>query len=226
MESEKRRLQKKLWRDNNKEKIQQYRIDNKEKIAKLKHDWKVNHKEEVSEYNKQYRLNNPDKMKEKEDRYRNKHRDELNRKGRERYHNNRDSRLDQVKKYASKHKKEKQEYDRKYRIDNIEKRKIQDKEYGKNHPEVRLRNNIKSVSKIMDKVGYTNTTEYNFALLSWSKSVKKRDNNTCKICGGVGDIAHHIEYKCRKPELSLDINNGVTLCSECHKDFHSLNGFK
>lgn len=52
----------------------------------------------------------------------------------------------------------------------------------------------------------------------WRKAVFERDNYTCCICHKIGDIqSHHIKSWSLYPELRFDINNGITLCKECHK---------
>lgn len=59
---------------------------------------------------------------------------------------------------------------------------------------------------------------------TWRNNVFQRDEYTCQSCGQVGGElnAHHIkEYKKHK-ELRLDLNNGTTLCKECHKKLHRL----
>ena len=60
----------------------------------------------------------------------------------------------------------------------------------------------------------------------WRKSVLKRDNYTCNICdirGGVLRI-HHIKEYANYKHLRIVIDNGVTLCEKCHKDFHRKYG--
>lgn len=69
----------------------------------------------------------------------------------------------------------------------------------------------------------------------WVKKVKSRDNYTCKKCGYKGKpndnimIAHHINNFKNFKEQRLDINNGITLCKDCHrsklgKGIHNIYG--
>ena len=53
----------------------------------------------------------------------------------------------------------------------------------------------------------------------WREAVFKRDNFTCIWCGIVGGKlnADHIKPFCLFPELRFAIDNGRTLCEECHK---------
>jgi hypothetical protein len=58
---------------------------------------------------------------------------------------------------------------------------------------------------------------------SWKFDVKKRDNFTCQCCGdrrGGNLVSHHLDGWNVAKEKRLDVNNGVTLCEDCHKDFH------
>lgn len=61
---------------------------------------------------------------------------------------------------------------------------------------------------------------------TWSVKVRERDNHECQICGKTDGIlhAHHLNAKHLFPEQSLNVNNGITLCSKCHHSFHSLYG--
>lgn len=53
----------------------------------------------------------------------------------------------------------------------------------------------------------------------WRKAVFERDNYTCQICGILGTElnADHIKPYHQFPELRSDINNGRTLCINCHR---------
>lgn len=59
---------------------------------------------------------------------------------------------------------------------------------------------------------------------NWAKIVKKRDNYTCQICGISSKklVAHHVKPVATNPIESLDIDNGITLCDNCHKKIHKL----
>lgn len=65
----------------------------------------------------------------------------------------------------------------------------------------------------------------------WSKAVKKKYHNTCVICKRhhndlyVNDIsldAHHIIPISVDSSHSTDLNNGITLCRECHTYYHNI----
>ena len=67
-------------------------------------------------------------------------------------------------------------------------------------------------------VTYT-STEYK----EWRTKVFKRDDFICRGCKIKGKRlqAHHILPKCKFPERMFDIENGITLCEDCHKNTSS-----
>lgn len=62
---------------------------------------------------------------------------------------------------------------------------------------------------------------------AWRKAVFKRDDYMCQKCNVSGKLktlnAHHLKDKYTYPEIMFDINNGLTLCVDCHNKVHNLN---
>jgi len=56
----------------------------------------------------------------------------------------------------------------------------------------------------------------------WRISVYQNDNYTCRICGEIGGNlnAHHILPYAKFPDDRFNVDNGMTLCVECHKKLH------
>jgi hypothetical protein len=66
-------------------------------------------------------------------------------------------------------------------------------------------------------LGERSTKEYN----DWRIAVLSRDNRTCQECGDKKNIiTHHKKSYLYYPKLRIDVNNGVTLCRECHTIEH------
>ena len=107
-------------------------------------------------------------------------------------------------KFAQRHKEELNAYQR---------------EWGKRNPLRKLERNIRSLKKIADKFPMK-THHFLRALQAWSNAIKIRDKNKCQICKLEGEISHHILHKSKHPELSLNLNNGITLCIKHHKEVH------
>ena len=64
--------------------------------------------------------------------------------------------------------------------------------------------------------------------INWRKNIFKRDNYTCQICGddtGGNLVAHHIYSYMDYPKKRALLENGITLCENCHKEFHKKYGY-
>lgn len=64
---------------------------------------------------------------------------------------------------------------------------------------------------------------------TWRRHVLKRDSGTCVICGythkeNFDMVAHHLDGFEWCAEKRVDVNNGVTVCYNCHERFHGLYG--
>ena len=58
--------------------------------------------------------------------------------------------------------------------------------------------------------------------LQWRSKVFERDNWTCQTCDvrGIKLHAHHIKKWSEYKQLRYDVENGVSLCEDCHRLTH------
>ena len=62
----------------------------------------------------------------------------------------------------------------------------------------------------------------------WRSDVYERDSYTCQCCGNNKSgnlIAHHLNSYNSDKEHRTDVNNGITVCKKCHKEFHDKYGY-
>jgi len=89
--------------------------------------------------------------------------------------------------------------------------------WNKNRPHYKIRGNKHpnwkgGVSSLV-QIQY-HSLEYK----QWRKAVFERDNYTCQTCDKIKCYleAHHVKERCNFPELIYNIDNGLTLCKDCH----------
>ena len=68
---------------------------------------------------------------------------------------------------------------------------------------------------------------FNGEIRKWRDKVYKRDNYTCQSCNKKGGKinSHHIYSWDKYKEKRFDVDNGITLCEDCHKKFHKEFGY-
>lgn len=62
----------------------------------------------------------------------------------------------------------------------------------------------------------------------WRKKIYQKDNYTCQHCHKKNEhdlVAHHLNGFDKFEEQRYDVNNGITLCEQCHKNFHHIYGY-
>lgn len=53
---------------------------------------------------------------------------------------------------------------------------------------------------------------------NWRKYVLERDQHKCQLCNSKNGLhVHHIKKYADYENLQTDVNNGITLCEECHR---------
>jgi len=109
-----------------------------------------------------------------------------------------------------------------------EKKATYDKNYSRtSHGKLtRLKANRKQLQTLVNRLKEARLCktftmfEFQYAIRTWAKYIIIRDKN-CQTCGSKENlIAHHLFYKAMYPELSLNENNGICLCKECHYELH------
>lgn len=105
---------------------------------------------------------------------------------------------------------------------------------GKHLSEEHKRKLMKGLKSFYDKKGrktykryihFGNTKKY----IKWRLLVFQRDNWICQTCGARSKSgepvyleAHHIRSWIKYPELRYKVDNGLTLCRNCHKFLHKF----
>ena len=88
---------------------------------------------------------------------------------------------------------------------------------GENHPRYNFDLTDEEREKGRDIIGYK----------TWVKTILRKNNYTCQCCGQYSKNlkAHHLNGYNWDKEHRIDVNNGITLCEDCHKEFHNIYGW-
>jgi 5-methylcytosine-specific restriction endonuclease McrA len=86
--------------------------------------------------------------------------------------------------------------------------------------------NNKYNPKLTENDRINRRVKYGKSIIEWRSQVYKKDNYTCQHCSAQGNYlnAHHINGYNWYEAGRFDVNNGATLCRECHKLFHKIYG--
>ena len=108
---------------------------------------------------------------------------------------------------------------KKYYKNNSDKIRKQSTQYHKDNPEVALKSGEKYLEKLGVNLGIS-TKDVKRVLMSWKRTIQKRDK-TCQICNSSNNLhAHHILYRKNCPKFALNVNNGILLCKQHHNETH------
>jgi 5-methylcytosine-specific restriction endonuclease McrA len=68
---------------------------------------------------------------------------------------------------------------------------------------------------------------HGISMANWRKEIFNSDDYVCQGCGkrGYSLNAHHLNAWNAFPEQRFDTANGITLCEDCHKEYHHFNGY-
>lgn len=213
----------KIWRENNpdyytlrKDYFKQYRNKNRQILIQKSSDWQLKNRQRANEISHKYYQNNKQTSQE----YYQKNKENILQRNNLYNKNNKNKiKIRQHERYLKK-KDEIIKYGKNWRINNREKRNQNAKDWRKNNPSSVLKSRIKYLTKLAYPLKI-NLDQVRTLQYFWSKTVKKLDNNMCKLCDSKDNLnAHHIQPKSDYPQMALIIKNGITLCKKCHKEVH------
>ena len=199
---------------------ERYSIMNKENKRLLDKRYRESHKEEIAIKNKIYREKNKDTLANKHRKYVQNNKEHFKQYKHDYYMNNREELIERSKQYHKDNPHIQKKSLKNYYNKNKDRCKKMTMDWAKRNTDRVLQNHIKSLGNQALVLGMK-TQSYRWALNSWSKAVKSRDNNFCQSCGGKDNLhAHHVVPKAVSPEFALLTMNGITECHGCHMNIH------
>lgn len=214
------------FKEKKKEYNRQYRLANREKILALKRKYYHANREIIIGKSKEWSKENREKINKRVKINRDKNRDKMREYSthynQEYYQEHREEIKNHVKEYIKNNSEKVSMIGKKWRENNKERKAENDRRWRENNPEKVLAHTKSHFERYfqLTKDIYPhikNSVEFRFAIMTWGKAVKKRDGYKCTRCGTKDKLhAHHIIPKSVDPTKILDIDNGKTLCKECH----------
>jgi len=199
-----------------------YYTENKEKLKIVNRKYRLKNGKIIKLKQREWRKKNGNKLKIQKKQYYEKNKERITNHGKEYYHKNKEIFKKKSKEYRQKNKKTIAKWEKEYRLKNIEKVKLKQKEYNLKNPVKQHLRNMKQLKKL-GLAFKLPAQQYQWALQSWSQTVKKLGNGICQVCFAPAEVSHHLIYKSVEPRISLNVSNGVALCRNCHRETHGWN---
>jgi 5-methylcytosine-specific restriction endonuclease McrA len=112
-------------------------------------------------------------------------------------------------------------YHKEYNVSNRDNKAQANKNWRKANPDKVAEHNKRHLLKL----SLANSKISGRALAAWAEQVKER-TPFCEWCYSEDNLeAHHIMPKAKYPQHALDINNGRTMCQNCHMNCHMQGGY-
>ena len=82
-----------------------------------------------------------------------------------------------------------------------------------------------AIDELVEKLAVVTSREDRL-VKKWRKKCLSRDNHKCVKCSSEESLCvHHISYWSNDPTNRVNVDNGITLCKQCHRKEHEADWF-